>query len=173
MVTIKKASVADLDILITLSKQTFFDAFLHLNNPEDMETYAAVAFSQFQMLAEINNQLSCFYFALMDNEYVGYIKLNYGTAQTEFKEKNTAELERIYVTTSYQGKQIGRQLLNFAIETAIEKQMLYLWLGVWENNFKAIKFYEENGFIAFGNHEFVLGNDKQRDILMKKPLINT
>lgn len=41
-------------------------------------------------------------------------------------------------------------------------------LGVWEHNHRALRFYEKNGFIAFGTHIFQLGNDQQTDILMKK-----
>jgi ribosomal protein S18 acetylase RimI-like enzyme len=43
-----------------------------------------------------------------------------------------------------------------------------VWLGVWEKNLRAISFYEKNGFIAFDQHIFQLGDDRQTDIMMKK-----
>ena len=48
--------------------------------------------------------------------------------------------------------------------------MSYVWLGVWEQNPRAIRFYEKNGFVPFDTHVFILGEDKQTDILMKKIL---
>ena len=78
------------------------------------------------------------------------------------------EIERIYVLGEHHGKHIGKQLLHFAIDIAVDKQFNYIWLGVWEHNNKAIGFYERNGFAVFSSHEFLLGDDRQTDLLMKK-----
>jgi len=135
-----------------------------------MEAYASNAFTLQRLEQELNNPDSAFYFALYDKQVAGYIKLNRNTAQTEFADTDALEVERIYVLSEYQGKQIGRHLLKFAIQTAIEAKLSYIWLGVWEHNAGAIRFYEGNGFKQFSSHPFMLGNDKQTDILMKRPL---
>jgi len=170
MFSITKAALTDLDILLALSRETFNTAFRHLNNADDFDAYFAVAFSREKLLAELHDPNSHFYFALIDDEPAGYIKLNYANAQTEFGNKNEVEVERIYVLATQQGNQIGKRLLDFAIEKARENKMEYIWLGVWENNHGAIRFYEQNGFKAFSSHVFVLGADKQTDILMKKAI---
>jgi len=156
--------------LLLLSRKTFYDAFEHLNNKDDFEAYTSVAFTYDKLLSEVENQHSQFYFALIDDEKVGYIKLNYSSAQTEFKDENAMEIERIYVLASQQGKKIGNQLLDFAINKAIDEKLQYIWLGVWEHNLAAQRFYERNGFKAFGSHKFLVGSDEQTDILMKKEL---
>jgi len=161
---------SDVDDLLSLSVKTFYDAFEHLNNPEDFEAYTSVAFTHDKLVSEINNPDSVFYFAMIGDEKVGYLKLNYASAQTEFKDANAVEVERIYVLADQQGKQIGQQLINFAVAKAIEDGLKYIWLGVWEHNLNARRFYERSGFKAFSSHQFVLGNDVQTDILMKKPL---
>jgi ribosomal protein S18 acetylase RimI-like enzyme len=46
----------------------------------------------------------------------------------------------------------------------------YIWLGVWEENTKAINFYTKNGFAGFDKHIFKLGDDEQTDIMMKLQL---
>ena len=107
---------------------------------------------------------------MVDNAVTGYIKLNYNSAQTELQDANALEVERIYILQEHQGKQIGKHLLDFAIQTAIDKKMAYIWLGVWEHNNKAISFYKSKGFTQFGSHPFVLGTDEQTDILMRKEL---
>jgi hypothetical protein len=136
-----------------------------------MEAYSSVAFTHQNMLDQLTNPNSYFYFAMLDDELAGYIKLNFGEAQTEFKDNNALEIERIYVSGEHHGKKIGKRLLNFAIETALDKNFHYVWLGVWEHNYKAIGFYQHNGFEAFSRHEFLLGYDRQTDLLMKKELI--
>jgi len=98
---------------------------------------------------------------------VGYLKLNWGNAQTEKTTENTLEIERIYVVKEYQGKKIGNILIQKSIEIGKSKNIDYLWLGVWNKNTKAIKFYKNNGFLPFNKHEFLLGTESQVDIMMK------
>jgi diamine N-acetyltransferase len=169
-VTIKKVLPSDVDTLLALGRKTFYDAFEHVNNPDDFEAYTSVAFTREQLLSEINNPDSAFYFAMLDDEAVGYIKLNYRDAQAEFQDPNAVEVSRIYVMANQQGKKIGNQLLDFAIDKAIEDQLQYIWLGVWEHNHAAIRFYQRNGFKPIGSHHFWVGNDKQTDILVRREL---
>jgi ribosomal protein S18 acetylase RimI-like enzyme len=167
-IEIKQASTGDVATLLALSRKTFFDAFAHLNDAADMEAYASTAFTTRRLEDELRNPGSRFYFAVVDNAIAGYIKLNYNTAQTDLQDPNALEVERIYILQQYQGQQIGKHLLNFAIQTAINANLSYVWLGVWEHNIKAISFYKSKGFEQFGSHPFMLGNDKQTDILLKK-----
>ncbi|MFC0518317.1 GNAT family N-acetyltransferase [Mucilaginibacter angelicae] len=169
-VTIQKLTLADADTLLALSKKTFFDFFAHLNKPEDMEAYAAIAFTLQKIQTELNNPNSHFFFAMLDGEIAGYLKLNYGPAQTEFQDQNAVEIERIYVLAQHHGKKIGHQFIDFTLKEAAFKNLQYVWLGVWEHNQKALAFYEKHGFKVFSSHEFVLGTDKQTDLLMRKEL---
>jgi len=169
-ITIQLVRPSDIEELLSLSRKTFYDAFEHLNNKDDFEAYTSIAFTHPKLLSELQNPGSQFYFAIIDDEKVGYIKLNYSSAQTELKDDNAVEVERIYVLASQQGKKIGNQLLDFAIDKSKTEGKQYIWLGVWEYNQAAQRFYERNGFKAFGNHKFWVGNDEQTDILMKKVL---
>ena len=169
-IDIKRVQPNDAARLLELSRSTFFDAFAHLNNPADMEAFAANAFTLPSFEAQLNNPDSHFYYAMVGGQPAGYIKLNYNLAQTEFKDADALEVERIYVLTAYQGQQIGKQLIDFAIQTAIDANFSYIWLGVWEHNAGAIRFYESKGFSIFGKHTFMLGSDEQTDLLMRKEL---
>ena len=73
-----------------------------------------------------------------------------------------------YAKADYQGQGIGAQLFDFAWQVAEERSMKYVWLGVWEESIDAIRFYERQGFSAFSQHSFLLGQDLQTDILMRK-----
>ena len=99
------------------------------------------------------------------------LKINVGSAQTELKDDKALEIERIYVISKFQGKKIGQLLYDYALDLAMQGKYDYIWLGVWEENQKAIKFYTKNGFVEFDKHVFRLGNDEQTDIMMKLSLI--
>jgi len=169
--TIIKAYPNDIEKLLTLSKKTFFDAFEHLNTPADFKAYTDTAFAPGKVLAELENSNSEFYFVTIDDEPVGYIKLNYGPAQTDVNDDASLEVERLYVLQSQQGKQLGKLMMDFAEQRAIEKDLQYIWLGVWEYNHGAYKFYLRHGYEKFGSHQFILGADVQTDHLLKKQLI--
>jgi ribosomal protein S18 acetylase RimI-like enzyme len=168
---IVKLGLADAKPLLALSRKTFYEAFLHMNDPLNMDAYALTAFTEPRLKRELTNPDSEFYFAVITGEIAGYIKLNYKNAQTELKDPTALEVERIYVLEKYQGQQVGKQLIDFAIKIALNAKLAYLWLGVWEHNIKAISFYQKNGFEQFSSHQFKLGNEKQTDILMKKKLL--
>ena len=164
---IRKINIDDLETLRNLSIQTFKETFEEVNTEEDMQKYLLENLSIEKLKSELENPNSEFYFAENNDEILGYLKLNFKDAQTEKLEENHFEIERIYVLKAFLGQKIGQILFNKAIEIGREKNLEYVWLGVWEENHRAIKFYEKNGFEIFGKHDFVLGEDVQTDLLMK------
>lgn len=166
----RKADSQDLYLLHGISTETFVQTFAEVNTKEDMDKYLTERLSLAQLTTEFNHPGSAFYFALLNNQVIGYLKINTGAAQTELKEPDGFEVERIYVLKEYKGKNIGRVLLDKAIEIAIDQKATYIWLGVWEENYRAIRFYEKNGFSVFDRHIFKLGNDEQTDLMMKRSL---
>lgn len=153
-----------------IGRQTFYETFFENNTEENMKSYLENDFSIDKIAAELNNETSEFYFAKLDNEVIGYLKLNFGQSQTELKDDKAIEIERIYVLKEFHGKKVGQVLYDKAIEIAKVKKANYVWLGVWEENSRAINFYKKNGFVAFDKHIFKLGDDEQTDIMMKKYL---
>ncbi len=170
--TFKKCSVSDLDQLVQISKATFIDAFEADNSPDDFKVYIDFAFNKSKLTEELENPCTSFYFVYADNDLVGYFKLNENDAQSDLKGVDSLELERIYVVPEFQGKGIGNNMLQQVKKLASQSIKTFLWLGVWERNKAAIKFYETNGFSKFGKHPYYIGKDKQMDWLMRFDLIN-
>ena len=164
---IRKINIDDLETLRNLSIQTFKETFEEVNTEEDMQKYLDENLSIEKLKTELENVNSEFYFAENNGEILGYLKLNFKDAQTEKLEENHFEIERIYVLKAFLGQKIGQILFDKAIEIGREKNLEYVWLGVWEENHRAIRFYEKNDFEIFGKHDFVLGEDVQTDLLMK------
>ena len=169
-VVFKFCNESDIEKLVTISKETFANAFEKDNDPEDFKDYITTAFSRKALLEQLKDKNSIFCFVYADKSLAGYFKINEFTAQSELKEENGLELERIYVFEQYQGYKIGVQILDEILALAKQKNKKYIWLGVWERNIRAIKWYQKNGFEKFGTHPYFIGNDEQTDWLMKKTI---
>ena len=170
-VIIRPASPLDLAALQSIGRKTFSETFAANNSKENLAAYLAEGFSVEKIGTELRNENSKFYFALQEGEVVGYLKVNLGDAQSEKQDPNALEIERIYVLQQYHGNQVGLLLYEHALAIAKERKAPYMWLGVWEENPRAIRFYQKQGFVEFGEHIFQLGDDAQRDVLMKKELL--
>lgn len=169
-ISLTKATIADLDELTRFGRQTFYESFAWGNTDENMQQYLDANFTQEKLLQEFNNPETVFYVVKYADLLIGYVKINFGDAQTDLKDKKGLELERIYVSKEYQGRQVGQMLVDKTIQSAEDNHLDYVWLGVWEENHKAIKFYERNGFKQFDTHIFKLGDDEQTDKLMRLDL---
>ncbi len=167
IVQIRKVTLGDIHELQRIARQTFSETFSKSNSKENMAQYLTKDFSEEKLISEVSNDESEFYFAQLSDDTIGYLKVNYGRAQTEVKNYNAFEIERIYVLQEFHGKQVGQLLYNKAVQLAAQRNANYVWLGVWEENSRAISFYKKNGFVEFDKHIFTLGDDKQTDIMMK------
>ena len=167
---INKVTINEISQLQKIGKLTFHETFASENSEENMKEYLEKGFSTEKLKSELTDQNAEFYFAELDKKVIGYLKVNVGQSQTEIRDINALEIERIYVLKEFHGKKVGQILYDKAIELAKEENVEYVWLGVWEQNPRAIKFYEKNGFVKFDKHVFKLGDDEQTDIMMKLEL---
>ncbi|MCI6062275.1 GNAT family acetyltransferase [Ligilactobacillus salivarius] len=163
-------SVEDIEALQAIAKQTFTETFGSQNTAEDLAKFLSEEYAFDKLKAEVENPESFYYFCYFEDELAGYLKLNVGAAQTEPDYPEALEIQRIYVLQKYQGKRIGLAMMQQALVVAEELKKPQVWLGVWENNFKAQAFYQKSGFKKVGSHDFILGNDKQTDYILLKTL---
>lgn len=164
----QRLTLDNLEELIEISRDTYYETFSWGNSEENMQAYLIQAFSKEQLTSELIDVNSEFYSARLNHLTCGYLKISFGSFQNAFKGENGMELARIYVSVKCQGKGVGKQLLDKAIKIAIDKEMSFVWLGVWEKNEKALSFYKKNGFKVVGTHSFMMGDDEQQDYLMKR-----
>lgn len=167
---IVKCGLLDLETLREVGLAAFREAFEAHNNPDDFAAYVAKAFDLTNLRAELANPASGFYFAKKGEEVVGYLKLNFPAAQSDPQGDNCLEIERIYTFKAFFGQGVGEFLLKAALDIAQAHHHDFVWLGVWEENARAIRFYEKHGFVVYGKHDFWLGSDLQHDLLMRLDL---
>ena len=172
MISIRQATLDDGKLLTDLSYTTFWDAFAHhpKNAPDDLIHYMRQAFNQEQIEAELAEPRSIFLVAEIDGKPAGYAKLIVGSIEEGVTASRPVELSRLYSHQEFIGKGVGQNLMDACFERARRHDHDVMWLGVWEYNPRAQRFYEKNGFREVGKHVFQLGSDPQTDLLMQKEI---
>jgi GNAT superfamily N-acetyltransferase len=168
MLTYRRATAPDLDILRTIAEETFRLAWQHMNDPEAFEAYCVKAFAPEILLEEIRQPDAEFYLVYHESDLAAYIKLNLNRSRADLENAPGAQLERIYVRKEFQSRQFGTQILEFVEKRAADTGAEWLWLSVWKLSPRTIEFYEKNGFTIFGVETFWVGFDPQSDWLMKR-----
>lgn len=164
---IRIAKPVDVERLAELARRTFLAAFEESNTPENMAQYVDAAFNPGQILRELEDPASTFIWAERTGIPAGYAKLRRGTVRSCVTGPRPVELERIYAEMDQIGAGVGKTLLHTAIKIAQAERYETLWLGVWEHNERAIEFYHRQGFEDAGRHEFMLGTERQTDLVMQ------
>ena len=170
MTIIKKGTYSDADSLRNLCCGTFYKKWKSTNTEADLQTYMNEFFSIKKLAEELIDNRIIYLLAQNDKQLIGYTKLNRNLSEGDLGDLTPIELQRMYVKEEFTGHGIGKQLMNMAIDLAITEKFEVMWLGVWEQNTEAIKFYKRFGFDFYGSHDFVLGADITTDLLMKKVL---
>lgn len=167
---IRKANTADAEVLVQISWKSFYDAFADhpKNDPNDLKSYMDEAFTVEALSTELADKNSIFFVAETENQMVGYAKLKQNSREDGVSGENPIEIVRLYSLNEYIGKGIGKALMLNCLEFAQENGHDIIWLGVWEYNYNAQKFYSKFGFEKCGEHIFQLGSDPQTDWLMER-----
>jgi diamine N-acetyltransferase len=164
------ANLTDAVAIRQLAEKTFRDTYTIYNTPENMERHVAKNFALSVIENELQDTGSQYVVIIFDAEIVAFAKLKKEHSTKGLEGKRVVEIERFYVDKSLQGQQLGRKLMDFCVEWSVENNFETIWLGVWEQNENAIKFYKKMGFEFLGEHTFVLGTEVQKDFTMQRHL---
>jgi ribosomal protein S18 acetylase RimI-like enzyme len=165
--SIRQADISDVKIICALGVTTFYEAYYEQDNSGDLASYVLESFNQAQIKNEFNDTNSTFFIAELNGKAVGYAKLREDSAVDCLENENAVELHRIYVLERAKGKGVGGALLNRCFAAARAKGYETIWLGVWERNSAAIKFYERLGFVKVGEVLFPYGETIGTNYVMK------
>ena len=167
---VRPVTVDDVEKLSEISRETFKTTFDPYTAPDDMVKFLNEDYNVEILTKEIENPNSRFFFLMVEDDVAGYLKVNVGDAQTEQVKDNAFEIQRIYLREKFQHRGLGLVLIKYAEELARKEAKDYMWLGVYEKNYNAQKFYKKDGFKRVGQHVFQVGDDPQIDYLLAKKL---
>jgi len=168
LVTIRQAAPSDATRLTELGAETFRESFAADNTPEDLAAHLASSFSPDIQARELVDPAIRYGMAEVADAAVGYAQLVFGNTSHGVTAARPVEIRRLYARRAVHGQGVGAALMTWALDEARMAGADAVWLGVWERNARAITFYERWGFRAVGEHEFLLGTDRQRDLVMQR-----
>ncbi len=163
---IQLAHPTDFDLLATLGRKAFQEAFGAYNPPDDLQAYLDLSFHPETIKKQLEDPNVIYLIANYENEAIGYAKLKKNNAPPELTGMACMQLERIYTLTVYLGKKVGKVLMEECIRIAENEKNEYLWLSVWQQNKRAIDFYVRWGFEIIGYKKFVIGKEINDDFVM-------
>jgi diamine N-acetyltransferase len=170
MIQVRSAIAADALSLSQFGARTFRDAFAAENRPENLEAYLAKAYGLPQQSAEIADPAIATLIAESNRELVGFAQLRRGVPPGCVLGPDPIELWRFYVDRAWHGQGVASNLMSSVVSEALRRGARTLWLGVWERNGRAQAFYRKHGYVVVGEQAFVLGRDRQTDLVMARPL---
>jgi len=165
---LRKAEASDAGPLAVLAESTFRDAFGRQNTVEDMRLHCSATFGEALQLREIMAPDMLTLVTEADRQLTAYGQLRWGPAPPCVAAERPAEIYRLYVDRPWHGRGVAQSLMSALLAAAREGGADQVWLGVWEHNPRAIAFYVKCGFREVGDHEFLLGLDRQRDLVMAR-----
>jgi len=170
MIRIRKARLEEVEAVRELAIEVYSDTFGSQNSEANLQAFYDESYTLEKFREEFGEPGSALYLALDDLKIIGFLRLRQSKEVEHQLGPNTIELHRLYVHRDYHGTNASRLLMEEAMTYAENGKFDWIWLGVWEKNFRAQKFYTKWGFSQFGEHVFQMGDDPQTDWLMKRPL---
>ena len=171
-IIIRQAVTGDAAELARVGWCAFDEAFGEhpKNHPDDMKSYRAEYFTPERIEADLREADTVYLIAELENEIAGYAKIRFDSRENCVAAGKTLELCRLYALDKFIGTGVGRALMLEYLDAARRNACEICWLGVWEFNFRAQRFYEKFGFEKCGEHVFQLGSDPQIDWVMQRKL---
>jgi GNAT superfamily N-acetyltransferase len=165
---IRRAGPADAEALSVIGKATFSETFAHLYPPEDLEAFLADAYGLERTRADLANPAKAAWLVERDGQVIGHALA--GPCKLPHAEVTPAcgELDRLYLLKAHQGGGLGSRLLAEVFAWLEKDGPRDLWIGVWSENFGAQKLYERQGFSKVGTYDFVVGNTRDHEFILRR-----
>lgn len=165
---VRVGTASDARALSLLAAETFSDTFAHLYTPNDLKVFLESNYTEQIQLSELERPDYKTFLLVCNENIVGYCMIRFGSREEQIKGPDSVtEIWRFYISKSYIGRGVAKILMDQVMEDLQERQTSVIWLGVWENNLRAQKFYKKYGFQEVGYHDFVIGTAVDRDLLFQ------
>lgn len=158
------------NLLRDLGEQTFRQAYATDTDATNMDLYVNENFKLKHIESELNNPYSKYLLIKSDEEWVGYALLRWDKSHELLENARALKLHRIYMLQKFWGRHLGTAFLEYILDFAKKEKYEWLWLVVWSENQRAMRFYEKWGFEHFGYESFQFGEEVTNDWALRKKL---
>jgi len=171
MIDIRQVGETSAAELSELCATSFADAYQGVNSAADINAYCERNYSIAIIKANLSNPDVIYKAAYRESKAVGFFMIQNQDCPNEL-DGNVVELKQLYVLASEFGTGLGKQLLDEAIQCALQKNKEWIWLSVSDINTRAQSFYRKYGFELFGAAPVLeVGNDHLPATVMKLELL--
>lgn len=167
---ISRCTAAEAATLTALAAETFYDTYSHLNTPETMRAYMDTTFTTRRIREELEDPCRSFFMIKEHCTPIAFMQINRAPSQSDINDPQSLEIQRIYIQKEHKRRGLGSMLIRHAVFIAEREQLGRIWLSVWEKNPSAVRFYERMGFHKAGNRIFRMGDELQKDHIMRYEL---
>lgn len=168
VVAVRMADAGDVPLLAKLGEEAFYTAYAEEIAHEPLAAFAARTFAPERVAAELAAQPGSYLIIEVDGEPAGLAQLRDGEAPAGVTGPKPVELSKIYLLDRWIGLGLGARLMQACLDEARSRGYETMWLGVWERNPRAIRFYEKWGFAPVGDIAFDFEGERQRDVVMAR-----
>jgi len=167
--TLRRAAVADADLLSDLAARTFTETFGHLYPSEDLQAFIAEAYAAERQRVILSHADYAVWLLEDDGVAVGHAAAGPCGLPHADVAAGDGELKRLYVLASHQNGGWGGRLFAEAMAWLQRAGPRTLWIGVWSENLGAQRFYARQGFTRVGTYEFPVGKVRDLEFILRRP----
>jgi diamine N-acetyltransferase len=169
MITYDTPTLADADALDAMARETWARTFAHGYAPADLEAYLTQAYGPTGRLrTDLADPAITWRVARADGDIIGYAKLS--PPWLDQAGPGDVQLSQLYVAYGWHGRGVAQALMEWTFATARARHAPALLLTVFEDNHRAIAFYAKYGFVHIGDYAFPVGDQIDRDLIMRLAL---
>lgn len=175
MVEVRAAGPDDAALLHRLAAATFALACPPHTAPHAIEDFVATVLSTESFVKYLADSQRALFVAEDQGVAAGYTMVVFGEptdadAAAAVTIRPTAELSKIYVLEGHHGLGAASALMDRSLQAARERGAAGMWLGVNQENVRANRFYEKNGFATVGTKRFLVGDRFEEDFVRERAL---
>lgn len=153
-IKIIKGEVEHCDLISEIGERSFIESHGNSASKKDIDAFVLKTYNKEVLLKELKDPDVKYHLIYYKNRVAGYSKIELNTPNTNIAYKNITKLDRFYLLKEYYGQKLGTTLFNFIIDFSERKQQKGVWLAVWIENKKAVRFYTKTGFKIVGKYDF-------------------
>ena len=156
MISITQVNISDVPTLAEIGSITLIESHGHSAPAEVMQAYVDEKFSKEWLTKEVSDPANIFHIIHYNGRAVGYSKIIYDVPIQPVAEAAITKMERLYVLQEFHDLKLGNELMEFNIQLSKQHGQHGMWLYVWKENARALRFYQRTGFEIVGDGWFKL-----------------
>lgn len=159
----------DLANLSKLGRETFVESFGSLYSETDLNHFLESVYPEDVVARELANADLSHQVIDAGDDLVAFIKIGPVHVPAENPKDNDMEIWQIYVRRNFISRGLGTRLIQWACEEFERRQVGDIYVSVFSENKRAIRFYQHHGFEKVGEYGFPVGEQIDLEWIMRRP----